>query len=349
MKKKNNFIKILSFILCLVMLAGCFAFTASAQEEEYTAVEWSLDEDLEYINGNHKRYKRYYVKGAFYSDAINKFSFMNEVAYKDTYCQVFGDSAYPHIVWVKKPDNYNLVFTDATGRDILDSFIAGTDCVYYLERFDQSDYATLYAKIGDNVVELLNEKYGKAEDLEWIDVTELGESEIFEITVHDKTESKAYQHGAIYIMPDGRYYYLCFDGLDNSHFDADGYFSYRWGNVQVLELDEFTRARVDECASSMVYKEYNTVYENYVVNGYCDIYGNPIKSEEDPKSRVLYIILFYVSGIILGIVFPAVLLILGLSLEKSEKTGMARCWRVMSAASAVWILFATLFLLFVIL
>ncbi len=345
MIKKNDYIiKIFSFVLCLVMLVGISVLAVGAKELEYTPVEWELDENLEYIYGGDKRYDRYYVRGAFYADADSVFYFTNGALYDGSYRQVYGESAYPHIVSAKTEPGYSCIFVDMEGKAILDSFLNKTDCIYYLEDFDTS-----YTKIDKDIVEYLDKGYSKQSMLKWVDVSELGEADIFEITVHDKTETKAYQHGAVYIMPNKSYYYVCFEDLNNSYFDADGYFSYRSGSVQVYELTDQARSDIDEAMASMTPRVREIIYEDLVISGYYDIDGNPIDQTEDPDYGLGAIVSFVVITIVAGIIIPVALLILGLVLANSQKTGKAKCWYALSACAALWILSAAVFLLLIIL
>ncbi len=346
---KNTNIKIFSFILSLVMLLvfSPISVGATEAEEEYIPVEWNLDENLEYIYGGGKRYDRYYVKGAFYGDADSVFYFKNYAYYDGSSCQVYGESAYPHIVSVKTEPGYSCIFVDDEGKEILDSFLDGTDCIYYLEMYDE-----MYTKIDKDIAEHLKEAYGdESADLKWINVNELGEANIYEITVHDRTETKAYQQGAVYFMPNGHLYYVCFEDLDNTHFDADGYFSYRSGSVQAYELDDEERAIIEGSVDKMERKVHKKIYEYDVIRGYCDVNGNDIDDfgfDYDDGDYIIGIkVMFIVTTVIIGIVAPAVLLVFGVVLARSKKTGKAKCWYALSVSSAVWLLSAAALLILV--
>ena len=348
---KKTYIKIFSFILCLVMLLGVSALVVAAEKEEYEPVKWKLDPNLTYLYGENKRYDRYLVKGAFYGDAVCKFYFMNEPLYEGRSCTIYGESAYPHIVSVSTEAGYSCIFVDAEGKAILDAFLDGSDLSYYLEDFDVT-----YTKIDKDTVDFLDKSYTyKKDELIWVDVRDLEYAQIYEITAHDKTETKAYQHGAVYVMPDGTYYYVCFKGLDNSYFDADGYFSYRSGTVPAYELSDKYRKDIDTAIAAMMPKVHNEIYEAYVVEGYYDIYGNYTGHDAyddyydslDPNYKLGAIICFFVITIFVGILMPAALLAIGIVLSNVKATGKAKCWYALSAVSALWILSAALFLLLV--
>ncbi len=347
--KKNNYIKVISFVLCFVMLfamSTLFAGAKDKSEEEYTPITWKMDENADYLYGDNKRFDRYYVRGAFYIDSEFSFYFKNKVDYDGRLCQVYGDSSDPHIVLVKYETGYSYVFADSKGKAILDSFVNRTECVYYLEDFNKT-----YTGINKELIDYLDEEYyNNVYNIDWVAVNELKSAKIYEITGHDKTKMVAYQHGAIYVMPNGVYYYVCFEDLDNSYFDADGYFSYRSGNVWVYELDNMTRKSINNAINDMSPQEHKKIYESDVIAGFYDIYGNPIDSSDeldDPDFRLASIISFYVIAIIAGIIIPAVLFVVGLVLARPKKTGRVKCWYALSAATGIWILCAALFLLIV--
>ena len=138
MMKRENYIKIFSCVLCLLMLLGLTMLMVSAEENEYIPMEWDLDPDLEYIYGNGKRYDTYYSFRRFYRDAEFAFYFLNNVDYKGRQCLVHGTSADPHIVLVSTEQGYNSMFVDAEGQKILNDFENRTDCFHYLEDDDDN-------------------------------------------------------------------------------------------------------------------------------------------------------------------------------------------------------------------
>lgn len=338
---RKNGIKIFSFVFCFAMLLSLSVLTVAAGDQEHVPVEWTMDEELRYIYGGEKRYDRYYVNYAFYGDAKSSFYFMNYALLDGKKCQVYGESADPHIVSVKKGDGYSYIFADIQGKKILNDFLTRKECIYYLESFDEYTYSV----IEEAFVTSLESAYNSNDPwISTVNVSELSEGEILEITVHDKTETKAYQHGAIYIMPSGTYYYVCFEELNNSYFDADGYFSYRKGTVQALKLNNSLCADVDAVIEQMIPREKKIIYESDVVAGEIDIYGNSLYDVYTPEYRSTSIVIFFVMFIFLGILLPILLLVLGLIFARKTK-----CWYALSVSAAVWIVGAVILLLLLIL
>ena len=349
MMKKNYTVRIFSFILCLVMLLSLSTVIASAKEgSDYVAVEWKLDEDLETLYGGEKRYTRYMAYGAFYGDADSVFYFANYAVCGDESYQVYGDSADPHIVSVKLEKEKSIIFVDSTGKKILDSFLDGSGCIYYLEVFGST-----YTKISNDLVKHLDNEYKKNfAKLKTVDVRTLGSTEHYDVSAHDKTETKAYEHGAVYLMPNGSYYYVCFEDLGNNYFDSNGYFSYRSGSVPAYEItDKETKNRIDQAIADMIPRERLTIYESLVISGVYDINGNYIEKpigERSEEEELVSVLLFIIPTVLLGIIVPAGLLVLSIVLVHSKKTSGAKCWYAVSACAALCILSVALLLVLLI-
>lgn len=318
--------RILVICLTLLMVFSLSLCFVGAEEEEYTPIEWVMDEAATYLYGDEKYYDRYFVNGAFYSDAKCVFNFVNRVKFNGTMCQVYGDSIDPHIVCVRKNDGYSFVFVDEEGKRILDSFLQGEDCIYYLEN-NQNRYVPL----DEQFVRLLDSSfYASDAPLTEKKVGELSEGTIYELTAHDSTELNAYQHGAVYVLPDGNTYYLCFDELDNTYFDADGYFSYRKGSVSLLKLEGSFLTDVEKAIPEMEYKTKEYRYESEYIN----------KRENDDSSSDGDPIGFFIFAIPMGFVLPLAILVTGIVLAKSKKLGENKAWYWLSATAALWILAA---------
>ena len=254
--KKTFITKILILCLCFLMLFSGATVFASAAEDENSSIEWSMDKNAEYLYGNGKRYDRYYANGEFYGDARKAYYFKNKVSVNGTMCEVYGDSPDPHIVSVRYTDGYSYVFTDGEGRRILENFQNGKEVIYYLE---QANYK--YTVIDSSLADSLDTAYNLDDSATTmtVAVNTLTDASIYELTAHDNLEMKAYQNGAIYCMPDGTIFYVCFKYLDNSYFDADGYFSYRKGYVKALVLDSDLKNEVENALRYMETK-YTSIF-----------------------------------------------------------------------------------------
>ena len=301
--KRNLITKAFLVCLTIAMLFSLASIYVSADNSEKKSIEWTMDEKATYLDGSGKRYERYYANGAFYGDARFSYYFKNGVMYDGRNCDVYGDSADPHIVSVKTESGYSTIFVDAEGKAILDNFLNGKDCIYYLESFGSE-----YTIIDASFVSMLDVAINNYNNTRTVDVTTLNAAEIYEITAHDRLEMKAYQHGAVYYMPDGVKLYINFRNLDNSYFDSDGYFSYRRGTVTALVLDDELTAKVNEKLESMQPKPTKSKYEQYEEY---EMNGNDYLNRN--RSSVPFWIFFSITGFVLPIPFLVIGLCKGLS------------------------------------
>ena len=346
MKKKNSFIKLTSLLFLLAILLSAFAVSAD-EAPEYEPVVWEMDENRTYLMGNGIRYERYYVNGAFYSAPETTFYFYNTVSYKGEECGVYGNAAYPDIVSVQTEPGYSTVFVTAEGRRLLDDLKARVNCIYYFEDY----YGSTYSLLEDGFLNRLDRQYDTTSLTQSVEVGALGDADFYEITGHDATKSKAYQHGAVYLMENGSYYYVCFEDLDNSYFDADGFFSYRAGSVPAYALNTEEKAEVDRLIASMTPKEERYILEENVIFGYTDLEGNPTNSFDSilGGDKVSASVMLVLITAFFGVLVPAGLLALGLIFANSKKTGKAKCWYAVAGGAALWILTSIIFFLLVIL
>lgn len=344
--KKATF-RLASLLLCLSLLLGLLTLSVGATKpkESHTPIRWSISADLTDLMGNGKHYERYYANGAFYGDARRSFCFMNQVVYDGKYCTVYGDALDPHIVSVRTSPGYSTIFVDAEGKAILDAFLDGSDAIYYLESIGDGSYST-YTVLDQGTVDALDAAYtAPSSMLIPFAVTRLNDATIYEVTAHDRTETKAYQHGAVYQFADGSFYYVCFRGLDNSHFDADGYFSYRSGTVDAYPLDGALLSTVNDAIEDLALLEREYLYESGVVNGHYDENGNPIDRQNDANTDGVSIFLFYATIVLFGVLIPIGALLVGIVLARPKKTGRAVHWYGLVAASGLLLLSSVLLLL----
>jgi hypothetical protein len=128
--------------------------------------------------------------------------------------------------------------------------------------------------------------------------------------------------------------------------DADGFFSYRRGSVDVLKLEGELLNTVKKAINSMDDRDINYLYEASVVNGIYDINGNYIEDIGFDFGFDFYgdgeysITTFWVFFALLGFAVPLVILVLGLLFARSKKMGKNSFWYALSGFGAAWILAA---------
>lgn len=156
-----------------------------------------------------------------------------------------------------------------------------------------------------------------------INVTELDGLKVYEIVRYDETLCLGYVYGAMYVLDDG-YIYVNYHELDNSHFDSEGNFSYRRGEVDALYFEGEAAEEVDEILSLL---EITVGFEYNIL---------PLGA--DPVSSFL---LFVILWALLGIALPAGLIVAGCLLSATKKPFGGKHWRALIAIGALWIVAAS--------
>lgn len=346
---KNKLIKILSLALCLATVLSLFSLSISAGDPAYVPVEWSMDKDARHLYGNDKCYDRYYANGKFYGDAETRFYFMNTFPFDGYLCDIYGDSWDPHIVRVVYDGSTAFVFADSEGKKILNNLLTGKDCYYYLEFFEDGR-STKYTPLTDTFVDSLESAYfSNSNWIKQVNAADLAEGEILEITAHDRLGMCARQQGAIYRMPNGVYYYVCFEGLEKKFFDDSGFFAYRSRTVDALQLNQVFCKQVDQVADQLTDKpSARIIYEEDVVDGFVDKYGNSLVVDplDDLPNDVNFslIVVFFIFFIFIGLICPIPFFVLGLVLGFRRK-----CWFGLSVSAGCWFFFSLLLCVFLVL
>lgn len=156
-----------------------------------------------------------------------------------------------------------------------------------------------------------------------IDVRELAQMECYEIIYRNGYEETVY--GAIYLM-NGEYYYLNYVNLGNQHFDADGYFSYRSGEVMLTRAETY-RDGIKNALYPLTEEFWSGAAEETV-------YGEEVS-----------MIFFWIGFVLLGFVTPIPFFVLGILLSRSKKLGYPKYWLILTYIAAAWFVLSALLLL----
>lgn len=156
-----------------------------------------------------------------------------------------------------------------------------------------------------------------------IDVRELVDAECFEIVIYKGYEETVY--GAIYLM-DGKYYYLNYVNLGNQHFDADGYFSYRSGEVMLTNAETY-RGGIKEALRPPTEEVWQGSVEGTLYSG--DISD----------------VFFWIGFVLLGFIAPIPFFVLGILFSRSKKMGYPKYWLTLSYIAVTWFVLSILLLL----
>ena len=323
--KKVYIKRSLALLLTFVTLSLISIFFVNATDI-YSPTQWIMDENLQYIYGGQKRYDRYYVNGVFYSDSETCFYFSDNVEFNKKSCEIYGESAYPHIVSVEKDDGYNFVFVDEDGKKALDSLKYHTNCIYYLE-----DYQGEYVQFDEKFISYLDICFSSGYPYMTVErIEDLYNGDVYEITGHDSYKTHAYLHGILFFTNNGNCYYLPCEQLSDRYFDQYGCFSYTYGDVVVLKVDNEISSQIKENIGNMDYRPMNYIYEEDVISGYCDINGEIIYDNE--------ILLFWIFFIPLAIILPLVFCAGGTVLANIKMPSKNKSWYWLTVLGGIWLL-----------
>ena len=332
MKKRNIFGLLL---LCLWLLVGLLSPVASAAEaeaDENGYAVWEMSEDGTTLSGNGKTY--YYVSpysrevGILEPGLTDNFIFANDaVAADGTEYAVYAAAKDGEILLLRIGGYYRIYATSAAQAALI-RLSAGNPDAYTLHKGNgYYDYALLSKEEGAALLAALDGQTAT------YDVTDLVTLERYELYGQEQTGMVRYESGRFYKLNEDTYGYVDHTRLDNTYFDADGYFSYRAGTVEVTLLDGEAAALLEDCLEQVTGHDMYLKFEDLVDWGY-------------PYPQ-LHPAVFYGALIFFGVLPPAALVAVGLALGLQRRPRRAR-HLVMAAFGALWLVIsAVLFVLLV--
>ncbi|MBE6563017.1 MAG: hypothetical protein E7660_04710 [Ruminococcaceae bacterium] len=317
--------RIISIVLALFMLAS-LAVTVSAQEAE---PEWSLSEDGKTLADGTNEYMLYSAFSIENFSPEEAFVYEEAVTDKDfVYYDVTVPKSNNDIICLAESENwfYGSIYVTVEGKKSLDALC---NSMYGYARI--CNYNVMFGGYGDIDVEFLMELDSfKGEVLE-INVRELAELDTCSVYVYDSTDTIEHLHGDVYMDGDN-YYYINYDALDNSYFDADGYFSYRSGTVAALKLNEDQVAVFNKVSSNLEDR-----YTEYDFSGSLDmddIFSADVNFMNEKGAGVF----FWIVSAIIGFAVPLAIGVLGIVFALSKKPGKNKKWLALPVLSLLWML-----------
>lgn len=325
--KKNNFMKkLLCAILFSVILASSLTLFASAEEKPA-----KYDEPIEWdLSGNGKKLtastgKIYYkyelgIDAEMYPWSIYYFDGTVRVN-SGLVASVRSYDRYGEIVWLQTSGD-PMIYATEVGKQILDGFVDGTGRAYCLE-LDENYSSAYYSRIDASFAEELRNAYRNGGQKYTFDVRELQDYIRYEVQFGDSQDIFCCEEGYIFVIA-GDFYYVHFDSLDNTHFDADGNFSFRSGEVELMKLEGKMRDTVADADFDPRHRTSNF--------------------ETDDNNSEMPMALFWIPYVFVGFVLPLPFLALGLVFANVRKK--SKHWYAVVISAGVWILLA-LILMFI--
>lgn len=321
MKKHNKcFTKpLLCLFVCILLTSQIFSLCAFADTDESEFVQWTVSIDGKTLSTPDKTYTMY-PRSGFIEDPQTVYVFANTVqitndnGYTSAY-QIYSCGKDFPIVWIDGLNGETRYYATEEGANLLDDLLSEQNCSFRL--FDTHSYNLF------SVDEALISKMNGIVASEETDVTTLEYVQKYNIYSYDATDNFYSVYGMVFSMPGG-YYYVKYSNLDNSHFDANGKFSYRQGTVLLAKLDYDTALALSE-----------------VIESEAEIRNNIYEYEDPSVNEIIFPPEFFWIGFVLfGILAPIPGLVTGFVLPQIKPLGKPKYWYWLSAVCIVWIVLA---------
>ncbi len=337
---------LLSLLMLTVLIVTFFCVTASATppiDDGENGVQWI------YINADHTKLDGdgvTYEQVALPADCDIIFTTGTRYVYMNAprgygtnegaYGAVYAAEKGGYLVYV---DDYYKGVTAYCRTDkvaTLQGYFNGTEGSFVLRQpwYETGEYDTFdkFSNLTDETANLIRELSQKGGGVK-TNVTELEGSLICELRFHDPSGLLTTIKGAIYEMPDGNFGYVDYSTLDNSHFDADGNFSYRQGEVTVYPLKELA-GRVDSALSNSYTIKRSFTYEYYEYEDDFDIIDDSDYIEKAALAS------FWIVFVLMGYLVPIAPLVIGLVFANSQKMSHPKRWYVVAGLAVLWMVLA---------
>ena len=285
-------IKLISIIilasLLLLTLVGCGGSYA----------DWELSPDGTVLTETVKYNESYHLVGRLvgFHFAGEMIDFANGVKDADGYYySVYAQSEDPDVVYVTR-GGMILVYSKEESLPELDEYLSGVAAASRIVNSYDID-------IGRDITDEQRLALDALTPTDTFAVSSLAGAMTHELRVYDSTGALSHAHGGFYTI-DGGVYYVNYDALDNSYFDADGNFSYRRGNVDMVKLSGNDELLVTDSSSFDERDEYSYVSEEYS--------SSEDDIEENANVARAFLVIFFAVFLMLPSLIPLVFMILDL-------------------------------------
>ena len=315
--------KLLSVLFVIVFAISLS--TVAFAKKSYT--EWTISNDGNSIMVDNSSYELY--NGVLCPNDLflpkSTFYYENEVDY--FYClKKNKDSNHIFSVSMSYDEELGDVYVDSEGKESLDSFLNGEYSSHII-----ADYSlSFYLSVESTWLDCLDGGSVKA-----INVKDLASLKRYYVLGYDQTGTIAHYNGAIYLY-EGSYVFVNYDKLPNNYFDANGNFSYRSGTVGAYVLSVEQLGAIAELESGSNY--FRIEYES----------AKNVK-EDKGYGKGYHITVFVLITLIFGFALPIVPSVIGIIRIAKHKARNPKRWYLFFACCGLWVIFAILTMLFIIL
>ena len=328
--------------VALLALAALLALSLVACGDDGDYKQFSVDEQLSTITDGTTTYKQYSLPLGFYRGPV-----LSETAvccYKNT-VTLYGS---PVTLYESGGDS-GILYCESYYTDF-DSFYFATDAAEAeLQAFFGGEYHNFALARGTNGNEriLVSETqknivvtgYMTSPETRLFDVTTIDQNNCwFPLVAKDKTGTFSTDIGAL-LLVDNACYFIDFSTLDNSRFDANGYFSFRSGNVSGRRMTG-DAARVVSDLLTRISTELDRA--PILAEGTTP---ESIAAEAENEEQAS-IVLFWALYIGAGFVLPGAGLAVGLIFATRQKPHAHR-WFIVVGIAGLWLLISCVVLLLI--
>lgn len=326
--KKTVFYRVLLLAVSILLAWNAFLLIPSAESPDAPLLDWSITPNGLTLSDGTRTFSRYTLPTDAKWEPILSYYVFDA---GDTELHIKGTESYQSARIASPARDSEIIFLQATyieagiyvtedGKTALDHFFETRENGSY--RLARGAYYT--APIDTETALSLGQEFSEITET---DVTRLALLERFSLVVYDKSGAIQWKLGDLYCFENGAVGYVDYKMLNNSHFDAEGNFSYRSGTAPVILLPSNIADTLQASAEQIEYCEPDYEYEA-------------------PASPFInFLPLFWTICIIIGYILPLILLLLGLFLPRSKKRGNPKRWYVIAVLAAIWIVLATALIL----
>ena len=337
----------LIFVLILTMVVAVVPTTAAdvtaADVPSSTYVEWELSSDGKTLTGDGVTY--YFCNlpvgvEIFESERIYRYAY--EVKLNGYYYRVTSYERGGHILWLYgRYDNgaSPYVYVQKGYENLIDSFVKdGAICGSYAGQFVYTNHqklpsgGTIYmepATAMESLEIITPDEEASKKSYSVLDLKELDRVQVWGL--ESQTRALAKVLGDLYVLEDGSLGYVSYATLGNNHFDANGDFSYRSGQVDVYLVDVDTAVVLHESLYDAIY------YPNKVTSEYDDVDGNDYIGASSAYEENA-IAVFWVTFVMLGYMLPIAPLVVGLVFALGRKMSHPKRWYILVGLSGAWLI-----------
>ena len=325
-------------LICLALLLVCSLAACGQKDDGYK--HFTADETLTAVTDGTNTYTlhtlpRGYYRGAALGEEPVR-SYNNPVeGVEDMGLYLLAHGEESGILYTNWSLPAYVYFATDEAEAKLQTFFAGNARFYALAYGPTGNESVLIPAPQKNVIA---ENYAASADTLDVDVTTIAPANWFPLVAKDDTLLFSTEIGALLLIGTD-WYYVDYATLDNSHFDADGYFSFRSGTVTFKKLsgDAVTvaTAAAARCIDPNDSDASVTLSEGMTLD---DL------AVDDEISSVMSLAAFWVSFVLVGFVLPLGGLVTCLLLSLRKKPG-ARRWFIPVGIAALWLVLALVILI----